>query len=82
MLNVLFHREKKVNKRDRSDRGKPRDSYIALAIRSGFVEQSDGDYVITERGLKNGCYRTRTGGIGFAGQSLLLLTNSYSNGAN
>ena len=49
MLNLLFHRKKKLNK---SERDRAHDSYIALAVRSGFVEQRDGNYEITEYGFK------------------------------
>ena len=58
------------------DPGKEMQTVLSKAIRLGLVERKNDKLIITEYGYANGCYRKRTGGIGFAGQSIVLLTSS------
>ena len=48
-------------------------SILEKAIRSGLIIRKDNAYLITDFGFRNGCYRTRQGGIGFSSKAILLL---------
>ncbi len=70
----LFKRKAKTNMA--SEPVKETQTVLSKAIRLGLIKRICDEFIITEYGYANGCYRTRTGGIGFAGQSILLLANS------
>ena len=68
---VIFKKKKKDEKRPTVQ-----NSVLNVAINLGLIKKSKDSYIITDFGYKTGCYRTRTGGIGFAGQSIKLLANT------
>ena len=70
----LFKRKAKTNMASKPE--KETQTLLSKAIRLGLIKRICDEFIITEYGYANGCYRTRTGGIGFAGQSILLLANS------
>ena len=70
----LFKRKAKTDMADEPE--KENQTVLSKAIRLGLIEKNHDEFIITEYGYANGCYRTKIGGIGFAGQSIILLANS------
>ena len=70
----MFKRFKKEKSQETS--AMVQKNVLNIAIDLGMIKKDKDSYVITDLGYEAGCYRTRTGGIGFAGQSIVLLANS------
>jgi len=68
-MRFIFKRAKKNKKRS--------NSYLEIAESIGLIKRKKKQYILTDFGKENGCYITKTGSIGFAGNSIpLILSNS------